>query len=264
MTVKEAIRTTAYRLGLARLYFRLFEWRQAYLTKVVQPATMDGVALPPPYLIMLVAGTADWNWFIDSGRATMDAFAEHAVKAGRSFESAQRVLDLGCGCGRLARHLPAMTEAEIHGADYNPRLVRWCAKNLKGHFVANRLNPPLSYPDAYFDIVYLMSVFTHLREETQREWLAELRRVTRPGGVVLVTFHDEDHTTVSDEVRKQLAAKSFHVLNDHVQGSNLMASFQTRDHACKVFGEQFVVVRIVPSTKTRAQQAVAILRRPPA
>src|SRR5690606_10614422 len=164
--------------------------------------------------------------------------------------------------GRLARHLPAMTTAEIHGADYNPRLVRWCASNLQGHFVRNRLNPPLPYPDAHFDIVYLMSVFTHLREETQRQWLAELRRVTRPGGVALVTFHDEDHTTVSDEVREGLAAKSFHVVNDHVQGSNLMAAFQTRQHARRTFGEQFDVVRIVSSRETHAQQAVAILRRP--
>ena len=262
--VKEAVRHTAYRLGLARAYFRLFEWRTAQRAKAERPAKVDGAPLPPPYLIMLVAGTPDWKWFVESGRDTVKAFSEYAAEGGCSFEKAQRILDLGCGCGRIVRHLPAMTSAEIHGADYNPRLVRWCTANLKGRFTRNKLHPPLPYPDAHFDVVYLVSVFTHLRAETQREWLAELRRVTRPDGVILITFHDEDQTTLptAPEAKAALTKEGIHVANDHVQGSNLMATFQTREHARTTFGEQLEVVRIIPSTQTPVLQAVAITRRP--
>jgi SAM-dependent methyltransferase len=157
-----------------------------------------------------------------------------------------------------------MTSAEVFGVDYNPRLVDWCARNLKGKFSRNRLRPPLSFPDAHFDVVYLMSVFTHLRLETQREWLAELYRVTRPGGVVLVTFHDENYLTLpaGDEVRASLASTGVYVLNDHVQGSNFMATYQTRALTNEMFGRLFEVVRIVPSGDPAIAQAVVIARRP--
>jgi SAM-dependent methyltransferase len=260
--LKEAFRQAVYRLGFARVYFRLFEWRTAQREKADRPAEVDGAPLPPPYLIMLVAGAPDWKWFIESGKNTVKAFADYVVQGGCSFQKAQRILDLGCGCGRIARHLPAMTSADIHGADYNPRLVRWCAANLKGSFKRNSLHPPLPYPDQHFDIVYLVSVFTHLRAETQREWLAELRRVTRPGGVILITFHDEDQKTLPEGANAALADAGIHVANDHVQGSNLMATFQTREHARRTFGEQLEVVGIIPSTETPVQQAVAITRRP--
>jgi hypothetical protein len=107
-----------------------------------------------------------------------------------------------------------------------------------------------------------VSVFTHLRPETQREWLAELRRVTRPGGVILITFHDKDQKTLPEGANSALADAGIHVANDHVQGSNLMATFQTREHARRTFGEQLEVVGIIPSTETPVQQAVAITRRP--
>ena len=72
------------------------------------------------------------------------------------------ILDFGCGCGRVVRwwrDLPA----EIHGSDFNPTLVRWCRENLPfGVFEVNRPEPPLPYPDDSFDLVYALSVLTHL------------------------------------------------------------------------------------------------------
>jgi ubiquinone/menaquinone biosynthesis C-methylase UbiE len=49
----------------------------------------------------------------------------------------------------------------------------------------------LPYPDAHFDGIYCLSVFTHLDETRQHEWLAELSRVLKPGGVLLLSVHGE-------------------------------------------------------------------------
>ncbi len=82
--------------------------------------------------------------------------------------------------------------AELHATDTDADAIAWVREHLP--FVEARTNeplPPLSYPDGYFDLVYNHSVFTHIDEHMQDAWLAELRRVTRPGGHVVLTVHGE-------------------------------------------------------------------------
>ena len=52
-----------------------------------------------------------------------------------------------------------------------------------------RPTPPTRYPAAFFDVVYSVSLFTHLDEPSQDQWLEELARILKPGGVLLVTTH---------------------------------------------------------------------------
>jgi SAM-dependent methyltransferase len=49
----------------------------------------------------------------------------------------------------------------------------------------------LPFPDDHFDLVFSSSVFTHIDERAQDFWLAELRRVTQPGGLLLLSVHGE-------------------------------------------------------------------------
>jgi SAM-dependent methyltransferase len=76
--------------------------------------------------------------------------------------------------------------------------------------VTNRLDPPLPYPDERFDLVYALSVFTHLTESQQRSWSAELHRVTRTCGYVLFTTHGpsfphSDPSFTTPEIANRLA-----------------------------------------------------------
>lgn len=81
---------------------------------------------------------------------------------------------------------------ETHGSDYDPKLVDWCRANIPNvQFSLNHLGPPLPYADDSFDFVYSRSVYTHLSADLQKQWLAEQLRVTRPGGLVLLTVHGD-------------------------------------------------------------------------
>jgi ubiquinone/menaquinone biosynthesis C-methylase UbiE len=53
------------------------------------------------------------------------------------------------------------------------------------------VTPPLEYEDSKFDFVYALSVFTHLDETLQFQWLLELRRVLRPEGILILTVYNE-------------------------------------------------------------------------
>lgn len=257
------LRGPATLLGLRPLYHRYLEWRIAARAEQPPKVDADGVPIPSTYLITLVIGRPDWRDFL-AGESALRLFDAAAGRNGLPFRSARRVLDLGCGCGRLARHLPKLTGAEIYGADYNPRLAGWCARNLKGAFVVNGSLPPLPFPDGHFDLVYLNSVFTHQRLATQNAWLGELRRVLRPGGLALVTFHDEDHAAVPaiGLAPSDVVARGFFVHNDRAEGSNYMATFQSRDFTSMQCAALFDVAEITSSDRTGLSQALAVLRRP--
>ena len=99
------------------------------------------------------------------------------------------ILDWGCGCGRLTRHLSKYTEAAICGVDIDSYNVKWCSENIP-RATFSLVDPwkPLPFEDASFDFIIGHSVFTHLTEEAQFFWLDELCRVLKPGGALLVTI----------------------------------------------------------------------------
>jgi len=251
------------RLGLTPVYFRLVEWRLSRSAPPPPAFDETGVRIPPRLLITQVAGEPDWRGFLKNGIDNVDSLFAFAGEAGIDLAAAARILDFGCGCGRVIRHFPRRTRAALYGVDYNDKLIKWCANNLEGTFVRNHLYPPLEFPDAHFDVIYLLSVFTHLRRGTQIDWIREFARITRPGGTVLVTFHDEDHPALAtiQGGRMALERDGFFIANDSSEGSNLIATFQSRESSRRLFAEHFEVVRIVSPQDNGLGQTLAILRR---
>jgi SAM-dependent methyltransferase len=123
-------------------------------------------------------------------------------------ESFRRVLDFGCGCGRIARLLMQQIPRpeRYEGIDLHAGMIQWCSENLaprapgfnfRHHDVlyagfnpgeGKPLHDRLPYPDDEFSLVVAISVFTHLTQEQTEAYLAELSRVLGPGGVALTTW----------------------------------------------------------------------------
>jgi SAM-dependent methyltransferase len=100
------------------------------------------------------------------------------------------VLDFGCGAGRTLRHFIQEAEtATFSGCDIDRESIDWLAENLSPplHVFASDEMPPLPVPSGSFDLVYALSVFTHLTESWSA-WLLELHRVLKDGGLVIATF----------------------------------------------------------------------------
>jgi SAM-dependent methyltransferase len=158
---------------------------------------LDRDPLVPPRRMQFV-GEGDFA-------AVGDEFLGHLVDlAGLRPDS--RVLDVGCGIGRLARPLSRYLDerGSYAGFDVNPVGVGWCQLHYDERFsftVADlfnaRFNPrgrlravdyPFPYDDASFDVAVMASVLTHLLEDETAHYLAETRRVLRPGGRLLATL----------------------------------------------------------------------------
>jgi SAM-dependent methyltransferase len=181
-------------LGLLVPSFRLYETVKAVRFARERPVSDDDLPLPPPALRIRVAGTADPGWFLESGRLTAETIRAALMRHGLDPVSARRVLDFGCGCGRVVRHFRGLTAVEIHGVDHDAALVRWCSANLPfATFRRDALEPPAPYGDESFDAVYAVSVLTHLPERLQLSWLSDIGRMLRPGGLAVVTVHGEKY-----------------------------------------------------------------------
>jgi SAM-dependent methyltransferase len=144
--------------------------------------------LPPEDIAYDAYGSLDWDFYWGFGRLISGVLAERI----RTHARAGRVLEWGCGPARIVRHLPALLgpEWEVHGTDSNVKTIRWCTGHLPdARFAENGALPPLPYPDAHFDFVYSVSVFTHLPEDAHVGWAGELRRVLKPGGLLFCTLN---------------------------------------------------------------------------
>jgi SAM-dependent methyltransferase len=132
-----------------------------------------------------------YGFYDELGRRAREDI-ERALPAGWSFDG-KTMLDFGCGAGRTLRHfLPEADTAEFWGCDIDAESIAWLDANLSPplRLFENGPEPPLSVPDETFDLIYAVSVFTHLAE-TWSSWLLELRRVLKPGGLLVATFMGE-------------------------------------------------------------------------
>jgi len=159
-------------------------------------------------LAFLMSGCTDFNR-LDRACAAVTGthIAEHAS-----------ILDWGCGCGRIARHLAPLTR-NFSGCDIDIDNVAWCMEHLPGRYSASSLRPSLPYKEGAFDLIYGISVFTHFRTEIEALWLSELLRVAAPGALLLMTVHGQ--TTV-DYARLDVAARR--ALLKHIERKGILCS----------------------------------------
>jgi SAM-dependent methyltransferase len=132
--------------------------------------------------------------YLSTGRFDVDRMMGILNSVGVRSEALNRVLDFGCAEGRMLRFFPRSDESELWGVDVNAERIAWAQQNLAPpfRFITTTTAPHLPFEDNYFDLVYCLSVFTHISDLADA-WFLELLRVVRPGGHVYATVHDE-HT----------------------------------------------------------------------
>ena len=236
------------RLGLLRLAFRTYEAASTLRAHGATTAADDGLPVPPPALIVRVAGTADPDWFLESGRRAAESIRRTLERAGTPLERLGSILDFGCGCGRVTRRWADLNGTAIHGSDANERAVAWCRRNLPfASFDTNGLGPPLAYRDESFELVYALSVFTHLPEELQLAWMGELERVLRPGGVLLLTAHGESYRERLDPAeRERFDAGRLVVRWAEGAGTNLCSAFHPAAYVERTLAAGLELVEFAP------------------
>lgn len=185
--IKKIIEKTATESISKQVHFK-FKKLQYFLKNQQFRKSNPTVAIPPDEWLFETF-QLDYQNYFDDGKLAAKEILDWTVELIPS--EMPTILDWGCGTGRIIQQLHQFNPyALLYAADINTQMIEWDHQNIKDvHFSAISSIPPTTYPANYFDLVYGISVFTHLPSKLQDEWLVELRRLIKPGGILLITTH---------------------------------------------------------------------------
>ncbi len=167
-------------------------------------AGLGGGLVPPVRIRLHIGPILDPRVFRASGERDVEDLRRLA-----SVRPSDRILDIGCGCGRLAAALTSYLNADglYEGFDTAREPVEWCSRNITPRFpnfrfrctdtVSGRYNPSgrksarelrFPYETGFFDFAFCGSVYIHMVPEEVGNFLAETARVLRRGGTTVATF----------------------------------------------------------------------------
>jgi SAM-dependent methyltransferase len=245
--------------------------RVAYWSRLVLTARSNRVfraahpdfAVPPLSILWDAQATTDLAEYKRSGEETAATYWS-LIRRYLDPGAPARIYEWGCGPARIIRHLPELAagfRVEFHASDYNADSIAWCRAHLPGIiFFENGLAPPLSAADGMFDVVYCRSVFTHLSAEMHERWITELRRVTRPGGIVMLTTHGLAYRPrLTQHERPRYDAGELVVRTLGAEGRKLFAAFHPPEYIRRDLLNGLEILEYLPSDRT---QDIWITRRP--
>jgi ubiquinone/menaquinone biosynthesis C-methylase UbiE len=184
----------------------------------------------------------DYSGYVDS--AYLDEAAQMLSAAKRrtyelmEVQAGHRVLDLGCGPGSDTIALADLVgdTGQVHGADFDPEMVEEATARATTAGLDDRVlhrqadAAALPFDDDFFDACRSERLFQHLPDP----WagLAEMIRVTRPGGRIVVL--DTDYGSVSiasevPEVERRVAEHYHSMMNSPFAARSLYRRFKTAD-----------------------------------
>lgn len=175
-----------------KVFYHLYEWAERHFGK--------NSMVPPQSMIFIGNGE-----FLRIGYEFLDYF-----KSWADLQPNAKVLDIGCGIGRMAipltEYLDPEQNAEYHGFDIVEKGIYWCQKRISSRFphfhffhsnVYNKYYNTTAqvqaseyrfpFEDAYFDFEFLTSVFTHMFTKDVDHYLSEIARTLKPGGICMAT-----------------------------------------------------------------------------
>ena len=203
------------------------------------------VKLPPDYLIYESFQLNYHKYFVqsrDGAKNLVDIFKKHIELKDKN------ILDWGCGPARILRHLPELVGngCNYYGTDYNARTIKWCTANLPNiNFNANTLEAKLPYEDNFFDVIYGISIFTHLSEELHHQWYDELFRILKPGGIMMLTTQGDIFRAKMTAAELEQYDKGELVVRGQVtEGHRIFSAFQPTQFMNSLFSNATVVEHI--------------------
>ena len=164
-----------------------------------------------------------------------------------------KILEWGCGVGRVIRHFPQLVnkEAVIVGADINSDMIKWDLKNIENvNFETIDYLPPTSFENNQFNIVFALSVFTHIENELQEKWFTEIKRIITENGIFLFSTHGKKFEINLDENEKKiLTSQGSLTFNYKQKGHRMMSTYNKYENLKIIIQKHFEILEFYSGDK---------------
>lgn len=206
---------------------RKMQWQAFHYQSSNQSFLSSHPSFPlPPDELLFETGQLNYQWYLESGRTAAAEFASYFHQFHPS--PAKKVLDWGCGVGRVTRHLPEFfPEADITGIDINPSSIQWLQQHIPNSkfLLASDIHPPLSSP---FDLIIGISVLTHIPADQQSSSLLKLQQWLSPHGIACISTRGRHyHPELSSQQLRELNYIGLLTCGASLPGSRGMRTYHT-------------------------------------
>jgi len=247
--LKPLIKYCIYQLGLAgkldRFLFRFTQFQQKRANELYRKKN-PSIILPSDYDIY------------ETYRLRYQQFIEDGVLAASEIREWTKdylpdpmpvILDWGCGAGRIIRHLPIVYPgAVLYGCDSNEERIQWNKSHIPGiSFTTVNSFIPTPYSDSIFDLVYGISVLTHIDADQQGDWLNELARILKKDGILLISTQGDFYLPDLLPGEKRILAREGIFTKSYPRhGHRMMSTYHNQNHFKKLVNPLFTILEYYP------------------
>jgi len=129
--------------------------------------------------------------YLSDGWRTLSELMVLLEGLGRPLLRMGRVLEFGAGFGRFTRHLARVLPGRLTASDVLPGTTEFLRDTFGVQAFESARDPADLHCPAKYDLVFVLSVFTHLPPRQWTPWLRALEGALAPGGLLVLTVHNE-------------------------------------------------------------------------
>lgn len=241
-------------------------------SNVLVPNSNDGITLPNSQSMERTQATSVPEQYTVYGFTLSRMLARAIDLYARDLDPfSANILDWGCGCARVTQHVKLRyKEANVVGVDVDSENISWCTESLPSiTFEKVGLYPPMEFESESFDIIYGISVLTHLTLDATRAWIEELSRVAKRHAIIMLSVHAETslaRVKNEDVVRKTLDRGFCDDIIDHRLDGYIDDDTYYRSTYCttigitEIFAPHFSVLDVLEAANAPFQD-VFVLRK---
>jgi SAM-dependent methyltransferase len=247
--------------------------RQILIVDFFFPLCRSHFDYPSAHGIEKIAGSGDENRYILKGFSIFRKLELVMQRYGiDNINALERVLDWGVGSARVLRHFLDQGYRNIEGADVDSDNLDWCKRTFAStNFHLLPLFPPSELKNDTYDLIFGISIFTHLNETAQIKWLEELSRILKPNGIVLVSVHGDmamARSNPSDKLLSSYLLNGFVFSSHDLHGKELVGiddyygtTYTSTKYIFHIWNKYFDVLEVVPSLIDNFQDLVIMKKK---
>lgn len=221
-----------------------------YLTKNIKYRKQNPDFTFPPTYYLYETYSLNYKQYKEDGELTAKEIIEWTAKY---IQGPNKILEWGCGVARIVRHIPNLIDKNsmVVGIDINEEMINWNSSNIPNiNFKKVDYCPPTCFDNNQFNLVFALSVFTHIEFKFHAIWLEEIQRIISENGIFLFTTHGKKYEIkLSENEKKSLNIQGALTIDYKQKGHRMMSSYNKYENFKTIVQDYFEILEYYSGTE---------------